>query len=449
MTTPPSADTLRDRPGPRDAPPPWGLYLLFGPGPARGWIARLGRTSVCLGREVDPDRDIRLEDARVSKRQAEIQFSPMGGRYWLTDLDSTNGTFVHGTPITRHLLRDGDLIRAGDTVLRFARRDPEAEPIEPRADGLVGHSPALRRTLARVTQLAATSSPVLVVGETGVGKELICRALHRASQRPGQLCAINCAAIANELAESELFGHAQGAFSGAHTARPGLFRAARGGTVFLDEVGELSPAIQAKLLRALDDMRIRPVGEAGEVAVDVKVVAATNRDLASAAQRGEFRADLYARLAESTLAIAPLRERLEDIEPLWNHFIDTLGSGQTYTLTGATFEAMAAHDWPLNVREVRQLARHVLLARPEGGVLLPADLPAAMHRPAAKRQASATNPTLELSAGQVPTAQQLRRLVEELQGNVKEVAAFLGKDRTQIYRWLKRYGIDPAAYRGH
>ena len=259
---------------------------------------------------------------------------------------------------------------------------------------------------------------------------------------------VNCAALPSHLAESELFGHDKGAYSGADCARPGLFRAAHGGTLFLDEVGELPADIQAKLLRALDTGSIRPVGNAGETRVDVHIVAATNRDLAEEVRAGEFRADLFARLGELVVRVDPLRDRPEDLEPLWRHFMAELGGGAVVEPNGVAFEAMALHAWPLNVRELRQLVRSALLVKPEGGVLDVEDLPAAMRPSRSAADLLDHEPPLPLLVeGDVPDGRQLRHLVEEFEGNVKEVAAFLGKDRKQVYRWLQRHQIDPQAYR--
>jgi two-component system nitrogen regulation response regulator NtrX len=184
------------------------------------------------------------------------------------------------------------------------------------------------------------------------------------------------------------------------------------------------------------------------VPIDVRIVAATNRDLASEVAHGRYRADLYARLTESVIQLDPLRDRPEDLEPLWHHFVDQLAHGATLELTGTAFEAMALYPWPLNVRELRQLVRSALLEKPGGGQLGVDDLPSAMRRPRVGPTAPTEPPGWPLlGSGEVPTTQQLRRLVEEFHGNVTDIAAFLGKDRKQIYRWLRREHIDPNAYR--
>jgi transcriptional regulator with PAS, ATPase and Fis domain len=350
------------------------------------------------------------------------------------------------------VLKPGDVLRVGDTVFRFVLlpTDGLAGPSAAISLPLIGRSRSLRVTLDAAARFAPSDAPVLILGETGSGKELVARSIHGASGRTGPLVPINCAALPSHLVESELFGHEKGAFSGADTARPGLFRAARAGTLFLDEVGELPVDIQAKLLRALETRSVRPVGAAAETPVDVRVVAATNRDLASGVRDGAFRSDLFARLAELVVTVGPLRDRPEDIEPLWRHFVDELGQGATIEPSGVAFEAMALHAWPFNVRELRQLARSALLLKPTGGTLALEDLPLAMRppRPDPPRQAELTPaPTALFAPGEVPTKQQLRQLVEEFHGSVKDIASFLGKDRKQIYRWLQRDSIDPDAYR--
>ncbi len=426
-----------------------GLILLFGR-IARGheWAA-LGTDPLRLGRDVEDDH-LRLDDPRASRRHAEIYWSELQRRHWVRDLGSCNGIYLNGIRVTRELLEAGDLLRVGDTMFRVATAEPDGPwpgPLEP---PVIGASRSLRASFARARRVAASDTPVLILGPTGTGKELVANAIHRASGRTGPLVAVNCAALPSHLAESELFGHDKGAFSGADVARPGLFRAAQGGTLFLDEVGELADDVQAKLLRAIDSRSVRSVGSAAEAPVNVRIVSATSRDLADEVQRGGFRADLYARLCESVVQLDPLRERPEDLEPLWRHFVAELGAGTSIELGADAFEAMALHAWPFNVRELRQLVRDALLRKPEGGALALEDLPAGMRPPrldtAAAVEPGASQAPL-VARGEVPNKQQLRRLVEEFHGNVQDIARYLGKDRKQIYRWLLRERIDPSAYR--
>jgi DNA-binding NtrC family response regulator len=444
-------ETVEDRDRASTDEPGHALVLLFGRvhGARRRFV--LGHEAIQLGREVDPEHHVQLDDHRASRRHAEIGWSDIHRAYWVRDLESRNGVHLNGQKVARELLHRGDLLRVGETVFRFAtveHDDAELAALDP---GFVGASASFRRSFDQALKVAASNAAVLILGATGTGKQLVAEAVHRASRRAGPLVTVNCAALPGHLAESELFGHEKGAFSGADGARPGLFRAAERGTLFLDEVGELASEIQAKLLRVLDASSIRAVGAVAETPVDVRIVAATNRDLADEVSRVRFRADLYARLSESVVRLQPLCERPEDLEPLWHHFVAQLGDGAKLELSGATFEAMALHRWPFNVRELRQLARSALLLKPQGGVLTVDDLPAEMRRPPSPDRAPAAEaarvPAAALAAGEAPSARQLRQLIEQFHGNVKEVAAFIGKDRKQIYRWLRRHNIDPDAYR--
>lgn len=233
------------------------------------------------------------------------------------------------------------------------------------ADAIVGQSEAMTRLRRLIARVAPTPTTVLIQGESGVGKELIARALHEQSPRADSpFVALNCAAVAPELVEAELFGHVRGAFTGARDGRKGLFYYAHGGTLFLDEVGELPPALQSKLLRVLEERRVRPVGAEHEVPVDVRVVAATNRDLKAAAAAGRFRQDLYFRLAVMTLTAPPLRERGDDVLELARLFMDGLSlrlDAPALTLTEAAQAALRAYSWPGNVRELRNFVERSLL----------------------------------------------------------------------------------------
>jgi len=451
--TPTVADTLDH--GDVDAgPQDFALHILYSPtASSRGQVRQLPRATTKLGRHPPDEEDFELADPVVSKLHAEITWSPVRERFLLGDLRSSNGTYINGTRVDRELLNPGDIVRLGDTVMRFGAMDRASVGWSAPNDGLlIGRSPSLRHTLQRAERGAEAMVTVLIQGETGSGKELIAETVHRSSGRDGPLRALNCAAIPRDLVESELFGHVKGAFSGADTARAGMFKAAEGGTLFLDEVGELAKEVQAKLLRALETRRVRPVGGTAEVPVDVRVVAATNRDLEAEIEAGEFRADLYARLAEWVIEVAPLRERPEDLWPLWEHFTRIHGDGLEYSMKGVAFEALCLHLWPYNVRELLRLVRGLLLEKPEGGRVDLGDLPAAMrHRAPTSDKSADSSPSVPVVSGpppgEVPTARELRQLVEEHKGNIKEVAAALGKDRTQVYRWLKRHDIDPTDFR--
>lgn len=440
--------------GPQRTESPRGaLLLLFGRVHGSSRCFEIGTDTLRLGREATGPAHVRLDDSRASRRHAEFHWSDVRRRHWIRDLDSSNGVHVNGVKVSKEPLEPGDVVRVGNTVFRYISAPLVTSPQRIELP-FVGVSRSLRLTLERAARVAPMDAPVLILGPTGTGKELLAQLIHRTSGRTGPIRAVNCAALSSHLAESDLFGHEKGAYTGAESARPGLFRAAQGGTLFLDEVGELPADIQAKVLRALDTGSIRPVGAAAEIRVDVRIIAATNRDLPDQISRGGFRADLFARLGELVVCVDPLRDRPEDIEPLWRHFMTTLGDGAQVEPSGAAFEAMALHSWPRNVRQLRQLVREALLLRPKGGELGVEDLPHEIRlaRPEALAGPEAPGcevaaPLASLSDGCVPGARQLRQLVEAYDGNVKEVAAFLGKDRKQIYRWLQRHQIDPEAYR--
>ena len=288
-------------------------------------------------------------DRKASRHHATLHASPTGA-VRVVDEQSRNGTWVNGERVADKVLADGDVVTIGDSLIVV--RDEPTDAGDAEIAALIGHGLAMRTVRAAIARVAPTTATALVLAETGCGKELAARAIHDRSRAAGPFVAVNCAAIPDSLAESQLFGQLAGAFTGA-VARPGLVRAADGGTLFLDEIGELSPAIQPKLLRFLQDRAVLPVGATASVACDVRVVAATNRDLRADVDRGSFRADLYARLAELPLRIPPLRERREDILALLRH---ALGASPP-RLTPALAEAIVLHRFPFNVPRCRRWPR--------------------------------------------------------------------------------------------
>ncbi len=322
------------------------------------------------------------------------------------------------------------------------------------ADDILGDSVALRRVLEIVRRVAGSSSSVLLTGETGTGKELVARAIHRASPRASRpFVAVNCAAIPENLVESELFGHVRGAFTGASAPRAGRFAAACGGTLFLDEVGELPLSAQAKLLRALEQRTVCPVGSDGEVAVDVRVVAATHRDLEEMVARGTFRADLYFRLSVVPIELPALRARGADIELLAEAALRRVAQrgGTHLQLDDSARAAMRAYGWPGNVRELNHvLERASVLA--DGDSLSAHDLrlgdisgsfPAIsvpVEAPAPAMPAT-DDATLDLRAAiESLERRMIREALQRAQGNRTEAAALLGLNRTTLVEKLRRYG---------
>ncbi|ANB01822.1 sigma-54 dependent transcriptional regulator [Ectothiorhodospira sp. BSL-9] len=311
--------------------------------------------------------------------------------------------------------------------------------------GLIGSSPAMQTLYENVRRLARASGPVLVTGESGTGKELVARAIHAESDRAGgPFVAINCAGIPGELMESELFGHAAGAFSGAQQARRGLFAEAHGGTLLLDEIGEMPMAMQAKLLRLLQDGRVRPVGSNQEKETDVRVVAATNRDLGPMIAENCFREDLFYRLETFRLHVPPLRERGDDIERLAARFLARFGAAMDRPVEGITPEALRAlrsYSFPGNVRELTNLIeRAVTFCR--GSEIQLADLPERLD--AARTESGASAAATQLWSEEdthMPTLQEIedryiRWVLERLDGNKRQAAKVLGIGRRTLYRRL-------------
>ncbi|NIK08852.1 two-component system NtrC family response regulator [Xanthomonas arboricola] len=317
----------------------------------------------------------------------------------------------------------------------------DAEASEPPDDdGLVGHSPAMRNVHKRIGLAAASDLPVLITGETGTGKELVARALHRASARAAAaFVAVNCAAIPLELMESELFGHRKGAFSGATSDRIGLIREADGGTLFLDEIGDMPLPMQAKLLRFLQEGEVTPLGGRGAQKVDVRVLAATHRDLAAWVAAGQFRSDLRYRLNVVPIELPPLRERGQDIVLLAQYFLRT-GDGAARALSADAQARLLGYPWPGNVRELRNvMQRSQLLVR--GHSIVAADLDDALDHSAEQP------PTAAPLQGTLPEAvarlekQMIQDALAHSSGNRAEAARRLGIHRQLLYRKLDEYGL--------
>jgi two-component system, NtrC family, response regulator len=306
-------------------------------------------------------------------------------------------------------------------------------------DAIVGEHPALLRVLATVAQVAHTRAPVLLMGESGTGKELIADALHRNSARRGApLLKVNMGAIAPSLFESELFGHVRGAFTDARSDRKGHFAAAAGGTLFLDEIGELGRAEQVKLLRVLQDQSYQPVGASTTLRADVRIVSATNRELADRVASGDFREDLFYRLNLITLRLPPLRERRSDIPLLANHLLTTLARDYGLAaprLAPVALQALAQQPWPGNIRQLRQtLERGLLLAGT--AELTPADLVDPGDVPSAE-SGGLDGLTLEQAERQL-----VLKALEQHRGNITQAARALGLSRTALYRRLHRHGLE-------
>jgi transcriptional regulator with GAF, ATPase, and Fis domain len=299
--------------------------------------------------------DVVVADSAVSRVHAEAE--PKAGGLWIRDLNSRNGTFVEGVSVGAAQVRDGFSIRVGTTELHVNVGPAIAETVEPwpsnRFGNLLGKSAVMRELFATLARVAPLDTCIMIQGETGTGKEVVARAIHEASNRAhAPFTVVDCAALSETLIEAELFGHVKGAFTGAHQSRAGAIESAHGGTVFLDEIGELPLSMQPRLLRVLESSTIRRVGESKHRRVDVRFLSATHRDLLSMVNRGEFREDLYFRLAIVPVRVPPLRERPEDISYLLEHF----SNGASGWITPSLVRSLEARPWRGNVRELRNFA---------------------------------------------------------------------------------------------
>jgi two-component system response regulator GlrR len=344
--------------------------------------------------------------------------------------------------LQRALAARSALSMAADVHATPLRGDAQATPLP----GMVGRSPAFLRQLDKLAPIARCDAGVLVLGETGTGKEVFAQAVHYTSARAGKpFIALNCGAIPHELIENELFGHVRGAYTTAHAARAGLVREAEGGSLFLDDIDCLPLAAQAKLLRFLQEREYRPVGGNTLQRADVRVIAASNRDLGAMAAAGTFRQDLYYRLNVLCLKLPPLRERAEDIAPLALHFMRRYAcrfDKPVHGFTPAALRALMLHDWPGNVRELQHLVeRAVLLAA--GPVLDAADLDlAAPHAPALESfQASKARVIQHFERRYIET------LLSSTQGNVADAARAAGKHRRAFFELIRKHRITPERFR--
>jgi DNA-binding NtrC family response regulator len=339
---------------------------------------------------------------------------------------------VHRAIERRALRRRASLLERGLT------------PADPGAS-FIGESPAFRQVLQLVDRVAPGDSTVLIAGETGSGKEVVAKLIHaRSPRRSRPFVVVECAALQESLLQSELFGHERGAFTGADRAKPGLFEVAHGGTIFLDEIGEVSLAAQVKLLRVLDTSTFRHVGGTAEIRVDVRVLAATNRDLPSMVKQGLFREDLFYRLSTISVSLPPLRERPGDIDLLARHLVGRLNErfGAQKRIAEGTLRVLRDHHWPGNVRELSHAIEAAMVVC-DGPEILPEHLPGALReaRPAAAADARCPDPH-----GPLPTLEDLERshieaALEATGGHRGETARILGISERNLYRKLKEHGL--------
>jgi len=420
-------------------------------GPER--VDMTGRQLV-LGRGCEVFPSGPLDDARMSREHFTLHLRR--GTWLARDDGSRNGTRINGESLQgERPVQFGDVIRAGDSHFVIAAPPPSGAG-DPDPE-LIGQSFAALELVRVISQVAPHPTSVLLTGETGTGKEVSARTLHRLSGRNGKFVAVNCGAFAEGVLESELFGHRKGAFTGAVEANRGLFRAADGGTLFLDEVGEMPAALQVKLLRVLESHQVRPVGETRDIAVDVRVVAATNRDLVAEVRSQRFRADLYARLSQWPIHLPPLRSRREDVPLLVQHVLAGHGEAPR-ALSASLAEALLRHDWPLNVRGlVNCIGIARIASRPGGPLELGPEVRAALDAGsaiAAPRVESLPTPdprglnaTLPSAPAILPPDEQIEEALREQKGRIAAAARTLGLSRQQMYRWMERAGRTADDYR--
>jgi transcriptional regulator with AAA-type ATPase domain len=403
-------------------------------------VVRAG--SQVVGR--DETCDTVLEGSEVSRRHAELRVD--GPLLTVRDLGSSNGVFVNGVRTADAPLGPGDVLRCGEW-LGVAVADDDPEGLREIAPGWRG-GPTLLAAVAPA-RAAGADLPIVIQGETGAGKEGLANAIHAWRRRGGPFVAVNCAALPAHMAEAELFGYRKGAFTGADRASPGYFRAARGGTLFLDEVLELPAEVQPKLLRALQERVVQGLGEISPVSVDVGIVSAAQEPLAAAVTAKRFRADLQARLDGLTIVLPPLRERRDDVVPLFREFLRAHAGGDPPALDPKLVEALLLHDWPLNVRELLAVARKLLLTHGHEPLLKRSHLPEGLSAGAKPGRATSATPAGErgraASAGvrrSTDDEAEFTALVAALRahGNrVAKAAEAIGVSRARAYRLLQAH----------
>jgi transcriptional regulator with GAF, ATPase, and Fis domain len=446
------------------------LVVLAGPLCGEAFPLDVERTTI--GR--DAASQLSIPDHLVSRRHCALDAA--NGRFILRDLGSANGTFVNGIPVGERNLEHGDRIRVGDSVLLFvhpvedaaslggeARRpaddtrtgrvlgdagtaadrlsSPEviaAEVLAGRvtlqAHEMVGDTPSMRSVYERIRKVAMADCTVLIAGETGTGKELAARAIHDNSPRARRpFVTVNCAALTESLLESELFGHEKGAFTGAAALKKGKMEVADGGTLFLDEIGELAPALQATFLRALQDHTFERVGGTRTIAVNVRVIAATNCDLAAAVASGTFREDLWYRLNVVAVKMPPLRDRRADIPRLATHLAAKHGRGRPLAFSTEALDALVAYDWPGNVRELENAVQRAIVLGCSDQIEL-SDLPDAVMETAAVATGKPGSPYHQ------SVRETKRRLIldaiDRSGGNCTAAAKLLGINPTYLHRLM-------------
>ncbi len=373
--------------------------------------------------------DLHLADKRVSRRHLEVRVVPHG--FEVRDLGSSNGTFVLGNRVVEAVLPYGAQVQLGNTTLELL---PLTSDLAAESYGaLIGASESMRHLYGLLRRIESSDVTVLILAETGTGKELVARAIHAQGMRKSKpFVVFDCASVPRELVESELFGHTKGAFTGAHADRAGVFEDADGGTLFLDEIGELSPDTQTRLLRVLERGEVKRVGSNDYRPVNVRVVAATHRDLLDSIQRGSFRADLYYRLAIVPITIPPLRERADDIPALARHFAAAFGAPNS--LSESALRGLMSTSWPGNVRELRNAVHRLVVL---------GDTSTEIASPLKKTEPAEGLSYKEAKEKLVDAFEvgYVRDLMQKHDGNVSAAAREAGLSRRHMHELLKKHGL--------
>jgi two-component system response regulator GlrR len=435
------------------------LRVVAGPDQGKEHVLEDGTTMV----GTHADNDLVLSDATVSRYHLEIRMRRDGIE--VRDLDTTNGTKHGGAKV-------GQVILVGPARLRLGKHtELDVEPVDSdvvlgewagdRFGDVLGNTEPMRRLFALLAKAATTEATILLSGETGTGKEAIAEAVHQLSHRGrGPFVVVDCGSIPHELIASELFGHAKGSFTGAGADKQGLIEAASGGTLFLDEIGELALDLQPQLLRVLDRHQVRRVGETQAIDVDIRVIAATHRDLRAMVRVGQFREDLFYRLAVVAAQVPALRERKADIPALATWFAERMGRG-SFAQSPSLIEQLERHDWPGNVRELRNVVERALslgnaaladLGEPSmrtGTGTEPPEASSPMRPSAAGAAQGPPGDVLELPFKEAKAAlvesferDYLTALLARHRGNISRAASEAGIDRNYIHRLVKKYGLE-------
>jgi DNA-binding NtrC family response regulator len=423
--------------------------LVVVSGADQGKSVEIAKPRVTGGRSIISD--LVVQDKAVSGTHFEVSARDDG--YRLRDLNSRNGIFVGELRIREVFLRPGTVFRIGHTNIQFQTLEDVVEielSKKDRFDAMLGASPAMREIFAHLEKVAPSDLTCMITGETGTGKEMVARALHNASGRKSKpFVVLDCGSIPRELIESTLFGHEKGSFTGAVAQHVGCFEQATGGTIFLDEIGELDIMLQPKLLRVLEQRELRRVGGSKVIKVDLRVIAATRKDLRSEVEKGKFREDLYFRLNVVPITAPALRERREDIPLLIDAMLGKLAPGGGIALSDATRAALMAHDWPGNVRELRNVIERALALGADPGTLVAPLGGEPTARTAQLRDGIEFEPGVSFRDtkdkwNELFERRYLTWLIRRAEGNISKAARDADMDRKYLHKLLRKYGITTA-----